>query len=631
MFLEIQHDEIRKTMKNLLFILALLPGLAFATRDTIIASGKWNVSATWADGTAPGAMDTVYKINNGTFNDTLDADYTIVAFICDTLTAGAHIRTGYTLEVTGSGINYSDKGSGVRNYGIKTKFSGDGGVAYYSAAAGAVTASLCTLHVAASCSTHFMDAIDWNKVRIDNSDAAKISGSGAQSFNSTVAPMTIGDNGSFLSVGNAATVFNRTTSGMLIETGLNPSFSIGNFQLRIGASGIKCTLPDFTASAVGNGFYISTQAVYDQQCTVVMHNVLLPIGSSNAILNVSDASNTSVLHTMFIGDSISCYKLQIRGAIAGTSLKHVYFGSNKIMVGAGGITRLATTSTAEHLYWQTSNVFCSGTITYFAGLTVDPGTSLVTLNGTGAQTITSAGKSFYDLTINNSGTAFVALADSLTANDVTLTDGPFNAASYGISAADLIYTSQDSVRFQNLWLTGDYTRGATATKSDTSGQHIRFSAAASHTMAAAGKTYARVTTSGPLTITGGATIATLSYGVDGIPVTIATGTTLTAGTVSIGGSAGALDTMRSGTPGTRCTLDLAGNQTITVSYAAIGDVFLAAGDTILVNDGKSKDLGNNSGNIVFPASGSGGVFNSGKTSMNHMKKKQGIQNRYRGL
>jgi hypothetical protein len=108
-----------------------------------------------------------------------------------------------------------------------------------------------------------------------------------------------------------------------------------------------------------------------------------------------------------------------------------------------------------------------------------------------------------------------------------------------------------------------------------------------------------VTTSGPLTITGGATIATLSYGIDGIPITIATGTTLTAGTVSIGGTTEAPDTLQGA--GAGATLDLTGNQTVTwADPVYVKDMALAAGDTVTLTTG--IDGGGNTGAWIFPSS-----------------------------
>jgi hypothetical protein len=203
---------------------------------------------------------------------------------------------------------------------------------------------------------------------------------------------------------------------------------------------------------------------------------------------------------------------------------------------------------------ETSQWLISGNITLHANWTVMPGTSLITLNGTGAQTVTSAEKSFYDLTVNNTGTAFITRADSLTCHDLTLTDGPWNSATYGIRCDDLIHASTDSVRYQNVWLTGDYTRAAGATKSDTAGQHLRFVAGTSHTAALAGKTYGQITMSGPTTLNGGAVIRALSFGIDGIMATVAAATKLTVNTMAISGSAGSLDSVICGTPEAMDTL-----------------------------------------------------------------------------
>lgn len=268
----------------------------------------------------------------------------------------------------------------------------------------------------------------------------------------------------------------------------------------------------------------------------------------------------------------------------------------------------------------TGTNICTGDWSFSAAHSINMGTSLSILSGSGAQTITSNTKLFYDLTINNSSSDIATcpiLADSLPCTgDVTLTDGPFNAATYAIKCVDFTHTTADSTRYNRLWLSGDYTRAAGATKNDTAGQHLRFLAGTSHTAALAGKTYAQITLNGPTALNGGATIRALSYGVDGVKGTIESGTTITVTTIAIGGTALAPDTLRSVTPTSRATYtgpsdtltytyvrDIAhtntryldstantgGNNTglksLSYTSATLSDTTGAAGDTITVSTG----------------------------------------------
>jgi hypothetical protein len=238
--------------------------------------------------------------------------------------------------------------------------------------------------------------------------------------------------------------------------------------------------------------------------------------------------------------------------------------------------------------------------------TVVAGTSTTYFDSVTAVTTANINPAFDNLVFNNSDASNSStFADTIkTSGDLTVSDGRFSQTKPIFVGRDFVITNTDSTIISDILnISRNYTANSNSKFRSATNSNIQFTAGASHTMAAAGKTYARVTTSGPLTITGGATISALSYGINGVPVTVAEGTKITIGSMTIGGSAGALDTMRSGTPGAQCTLDLAGTQKITVSYAAIGDVYLADGDTVVVSDGTSVDLGNNSGNVVFPASG----------------------------
>jgi hypothetical protein len=580
-------------MKKILFILVSFPVIAFASRDTIIASGKWNAGTTWADGTAPGSTDTVYKINNGTFNDTLDANYTIVAFICNASTDGTHWRNGRTLTVTGSGNAYVDDGTGTRDLGTGLTFSGASATAHFGSTLGAVTASSCALTMNGTTAMVIDDdkGVTFKSLTLGTNAVVTNSGGSTTFYISDgESPLTI-VNGGTLTV-NRAMDFRLTQNGNFTNIIGSPTIN-GTAGITFRAAttnGISVNMPALNTSGAGLNIFISIGSTLNLTGNISTNAILL--GNASAVTFTFNSNNYSITGTSFAWGG---------NAVGSTSIFN--FGSSVI-----NVTSVASTYNTGTINTnlQTSTWTCTGNWTFGSNHTINPGTSIVTLNGTGAQTVTSNGKSFHDLTVNNTGTAFVSLADSLTTNDITMTDGPFNTATYGISAVDMVHSTTDSVRFQNLWLTGDYTRGALATKSDTAGQHIRFSAGASHTMAAANKVYARVTTSGPLTITEGATIATLSYGVDGIPVTIATGTTLTAGTVSIGGTAGALDTLQ-GSGGSAGLSFAGGDIRDTASYIYVANIALAAGDTLDLRDGTSIDGGGNTGAILWPSSGTGSV------------------------
>jgi fibronectin-binding autotransporter adhesin len=597
MFLEIQHDEIRKTMKNLLFILALLPGLAFAASSDSLywtnaaADNDMNNPANYTEGDAGGAAaeiaatDTLF-FATGSAAATASGNISVANVVTTAGYSGAWSINGYTLTTSTNGPAFDHTGTLHLGNGITC--NGASGTFHVGAGVGTVTATSCVLTMNGT--TEMVIDIDksMNLLQLVLGANAVVVNSGAETCT------FIGSPNEPLIFAAGATFTNNRSVAFGGALGLaKPFMSFAGAYTFNGSQPVSfwsrgsMTLPAFTYTGTG----IINLVVNGTNSLVVTGNQSYGGGCALSTY-VTDGTTATIDFNDF---NLTATTLSVTKLTVAQNLTYNFGnGTFNIAVFAGGA--LAGTSNVN---LESAVINCSGNWTFGSNHTVVPGTSIVTLNGTGAQTITSAGKSFYDLTINNSGTAFVVLADSLTANDLTLTDGPFNAASYGISAVDLIHASTDSVRFQNLWLTGDYTRGATATKSDTSGQHIRFSASASHTMAAANKTYALVTTSGPLTITGGATIAALSYDIDGIPVTIAAGTTLTAGTVSIGGTTLAPDTLQGA--GAGATLDLTGNQTVTwaLPVTVIG-VALAAGDTVTLTQG--IDGGGNTGAWIFPSS-----------------------------
>jgi hypothetical protein len=600
MFLEIQHDEIRKTMKNLLFILALLPGLAFAASSDSLywtnaaADNDMNNPANYTEGDAGGAAaeiaatDTLF-FATGSAAATASGDISVANVVTTAGYSGAWSIKGYTLTTSTNGPAFDHTGTLHLGNGITC--NGASGTFHVGAGVGTVTATSCVLTMNGTTGM-VLDAdkaITIKQQVNGNSSVVTASGSAALNVTNSGTPLVIGTNAIYTV--NATIYYKSTASSTLYNIGAGTTIS-GTVKLQFfmqAATGSTCTAPALTTNNVG--IFISDQSTSRSTELQLSGNINVGTKTIEILKQVGAATLTFSSGNFSVsGGTFNC------GSLSATGIFVAYFGSSVVSI----TSFLSTYNTnASTINFQSASWSCSGNWTFGSNHTINPGTSIVTLNGTGAQTITSAGNLFYDLTVNNSGTAFVVLADSLTANDLTLTDGPFNAASYGISAVDLIHASQDSTRFQSLWLSGDFTRGALADKCDTAGQHIRFSAGASHTMAAAGKTYARVTTSGPLTITGGATIATLSYGIDGIPITIATGTTLTAGTVSIGGTTEAPDTLQGA--GAGATLDLTGNQTVTwADPVYVKDMALAAGDTVTLTTG--IDGGGNTGAWIFPSS-----------------------------
>jgi hypothetical protein len=310
------------------------------------------------------------------------------------------------------------------------------------------------------------------------------------------------------------------------------------------SNGIASTFPAITYT--GSGLFSVTDGGSGTGQSITLNGAF----NTGTVRTIFYNQGTGTITYDFNGQNLTAGRFDVGCSGAGTGTWNYGSGTHTVESYTSNYHNAGSTI---NINFQTSQWYCSGSWTFYVEHLVNPGTSLITLNGSGAQTVTSNGKSFYDLTVNNSGSSIatpVSFADSAAlTGDLTLTDGPFVANGIGIKAVDYTYTTADSVRAGRLWLSGNYTRAAGASKCDTSGQQINFLAGASHTMAAAGKMYAKVAANAPLSITGGATIALLTCGADGIPISIASGTTLTAGSIAgIGGTPEHPDTLHG--PGT---------------------------------------------------------------------------------
>jgi hypothetical protein len=626
-------------MKKILLFL-LVPWVVFAGRDTIIASGKWNVNTTWSAGSPPGVSDTVYR---GNFNDTLNANYTIKSYVSETGKTGAHIRNGYKLTITGSGISYTDDGTGVRDYGIGLYITGDDALVSISSALGTVTATSCTLSIAGNRDSIFHNkAIIWNQLKVAPTDTIAINSAGAMTMTSANTPLVVETNCRVKFYNNQN--FNRSTTGMLANIGSGTTFLLGNTQFRVAASGIKDTFPGIIASSISNGLYIQTSAAFAQPCSLYISGKINIGNSAASILNVTDANNTSS-SIFFEGDSVICNTIKLRGLNTPGYTKNVFAGSTKFIITT--FSSVSTTATNEYLYWQNAKIFYTGSLSYWVTLNVDPGFSSWTLTSSGGQTITSSGKQFYDLTVNNSGTATIKYIDSLSLlGDFYAQNGRDSIGR--LSCVDYTNSTDDSVfHYDTTIITGNYYRnnakvsrvgGIVSFRGTTAGKmgplcvrrpgkkmtalsDIRASRVLDTLGALKMGTYALACTTLTVRDTGlqcaavildtlnsykGGTIGGGSVGrwnwlTDGLKYVNASATTLNITSVSgLGGSVGLLDTL---TATAACSLAFAGTQTVTASYVYAKNIRLQAEDSLILTDGTSINGGGNSGNIKFPPLG----------------------------
>jgi hypothetical protein len=567
-------------MKKVLLFL-LVPCFLIATQNTL-TGGKWSAGSILS-------TDTVTA--SGVGIDSIDGSQGFLGYLRPSTNTKAQAKTA-TSTFTVANFWYDSGTTGAKAYPDSIVITGTNASMKISSLSGTITATSTVLHwVGATGTLNKNKASVFKILRLANSTSLIYTGSSFEISN-TGPPLIMGDNAGLTA--NGSMVFYNKASNNFFTLGTNNTINgSGLFSFRVVTSNINPTIPALAYTGSGSIVICADAVVTNDSIKITgtqnygTAGVLLFLNTAGAVLVVQNVNNNITCGAIAIGNNTASGSFTY---LAGS-------GSHSIASYAATYNGAGTTG----INFQTSPWSCTGSWTFGSNHTITPGTSIITSTGTG--TWTSNGKSFYDWTRNDVNTGYATLGDSMTAHDVTITDGKFNQATYGLRCNDLTINAADTCKLERCWLTGDYSSGASAII-DTNGMVIYLLAGSSHTMTTNNKAVPAVTVSGPTTIADNSTIKALSYGIDGVSLTVTAAKKLTVTMLTIGGAVDALDTLRSGTVGVKCTLDLAGTQTITLQYAALGDVYLADGDTIIVSDGTSIDLGGNSGNIVYPSSSS---------------------------
>ncbi len=231
--------------------------------------------------------------------------------------------------------------------------------------------------------------------------------------------------------------------------------------------------------------------------------------------------------------------------------------------------------------------------TMMSGVTVNPGTSTVIFKRTnGDQTITSAGNSFNNVTINNTNADTanddVVLADALDVNgNLTLTDGQLHIANYNVTVGGNATLGSALIDTTGR-TTATWILDGTGTQSITSGGHIftdlivtNASDVVTFTDALSTGDFTATTASTQLTFTGGTT-NTIS------------------GTLNLNGQASGTRILLRSTNTTQYTFDVTGGAQavsyVDVQYAAASSNDITASNSI---DGVGNDDGTGSPQWVF--------------------------------
>jgi hypothetical protein len=581
-------------MKKILLFLLLLPALSWGTTNTI-AGGKWSAASIQA-------TDTVV-VTGTTSNDTIDGAFTFVAYRRPAATTSLQVLsgTGRTQTLTGSGVFFNDSGvTGAKGYPDSICHTGTSGVFKISAGTGTITATTTKLQFNGTDTIQDNKGITFNTLTLGASAIVIINGTASPAFSSATTPL-IFTNGGTLTI-------NRLTS--FLVSGNVPAWSIlagsptfnGSAEVRfdnIGLTGTAITIPALTFTGSNNFAIRGNRGGAGTHTITQTGNLVIPtlvIWQASAHILTYNTGNFNITAAtgLYIGNNST-----------GTSVFNL--GSSTISCGLFNGSLYNNNLTYN---MSTATITCQGAWTFSSNWTVTHTSDIVTLNGTATQTVTSNGKQFNDLTIINSGTATVKFADLLSLiGDLTLTDGRDSLGR--VSCVDYSNSTNDSVfHTDTTIITGTYYRNNA--KVSRVGGIISFRGAADGTInlvdagrmgpfsirKTGGKKISALSnilanrildTIGVLkmgvyavsctTLTvrdtglqcaavtldtlnswkggtlGGGTITRWNWLANGLAYTNTAATTLTVGSISgLGGAAGSLDSVISGTPGAMDTL-----------------------------------------------------------------------------
>lgn len=384
-----------------------------------LSGDVWEHEWNWSLGTVPTYDDDViFSSGLSNYNCTATTDIVCNSIVVSGTYGGNISWAGKSLSTSG---DFIDDGTGTRNLGSGIIMNGNSATLHLGSTLGTVTATSCVLYMNGTTGMTFdIDkATTFNRLVLGNSVVLSSTGSAASTFISASVPLTMGTNCTFSNT--PAIFFRRTTSGDIHQTGAGSIISGVNIQFPIGAAGIACTFPTLTVTGATSQIYLNDAGNYTPGSSITLTGDLIMPTNVTSVLNCLSAS-TSILTIDFDIYNVTCGTLKLRGYVSATGAdQRLYLGS-----GTHNITSLSstsTTSTKETLFLESSVINCSGSITFWSGLNVDPGTSKV--NITNSSSITSNGKAFYDLyeTMASSRTVMLFIDDPIISGNFVVTEG----------------------------------------------------------------------------------------------------------------------------------------------------------------------------------------------------------------
>lgn len=451
-----------------------------------------------------------------------------------------------------------------------------------------------------------------------------VAGTSATTFAATSGTKTINLNGNNTNTLDFPITFNGSGGTWRLEHNLNLGIATSR-TATLTAGTINLNNYTFTIYGVFSSSNTNTRSIAFGSSGKIVLN--LAGTTATTIWNMANATNFTVSGTPLA---------EVTGS--GTLVRTINSGSSNV-AGESGVVSFSLLTSAGTITFgggaevKTLILNCSGTtvnlgtttgLTFYGSLTNTAstlntiGTSIFAATS-GTNTIDTGGATFNDITINGVGGTF-ALANNLNlgVNNLTFTNGTFDASSYNVTAGGL-QSDNTNTRTLNMgsgtwtlsngggtrnggsqpWNINDGGTGLTLNKQNAN-IILSYNSTGATEFYGGGKTYNNVTFSGTSTglcrIYGSNTFATLSIPNNrGKDLYFESGTTNTVASFDVTGENGDTMILASLTAGVQATLAYSGTTKQTVAYALIQDMVgypaqtWYAGTTS-TNNGNNKDI-----------------------------------------
>lgn len=490
-------------------------------------------------------------------------------------------------NMTLSGGNAVFNGTGQTHFGNGFIFNGASANLTIGSGVGTVSATLCTLVFNGTTGCSFTDnkTTSFKNLTLGTNAVLTLNGSANTTIVHTSSPLNF-TNGGTLTI-NVGLSIRLTSTGdaYTVSAGTPTVNGSGDITFFCRNSTITTSLPALTISGTVTVYF------YGYATSASTHTIQLT-GDFSAPTIIAYSSNAM----SFTFDQ-NGYKLTVGDFTVGNSSSgyfKLYF-DDEVEVNTFTSDYLAN---AVEIYLQTSEWTVKGNFTYKSDTTLDVGTSLFTFT-TNDATITSNGKSFYDVDIDASGKT-VDLNDAIDiTGDLTIIAGTFDSDGFNVTVdGNVIINDTADLTSSICTFGGNYTNdiGSTVT---TTGATFTFTKDGA-VIYTSGKSLPQCTFNNNATFYSSCTIHSIIWGVDGKTLTFQAEETFTLSNLSAAnwnGSAENLNKLRSTNEGTQYNLVIPAD--VSLEYMDVKDAAIMPEHVIYVDDGTSIDGGNNNG-WVFP-------------------------------